>query len=75
MTPSSVIVFGYGELGAAAATALRDAGARVLAIVVPGNRSGSDVDRMVACAAEQRLPLAFNRLDFSSVHAVLAGAG
>ena len=25
--------------------------------------------------AEQRLPLAFNRLDFSSVHAVLAAAG
>jgi methionyl-tRNA formyltransferase len=57
VTASNVIVFGYGELGIAAARALTGAGARVGAIVVPSNRSGEDVDRVAAFAAEQGFPL------------------
>jgi methionyl-tRNA formyltransferase len=57
MTASNVIVFGYGDQGTAAVQALTDAGARIAAIVVPSNRSGEDADRMVACAAERRVPV------------------
>jgi methionyl-tRNA formyltransferase len=56
MSASTVIVFGYGELGIAAADALIDAAAGIAAIVVPSNRRGEDVDRMVAYAAQQGVP-------------------
>ena len=39
MVTPTVVVFGYGELGIAAAQALTDAGARIVALVVPSNRS------------------------------------
>jgi methionyl-tRNA formyltransferase len=56
-SPSSVIVFGYGELGIAAVQTIAEAGARIVAMVLPSNRSGDDVDRMVAFASHQRLPV------------------
>lgn len=52
-----VIVFGYGELGAAAVTALVSAGAQVVAVVAPSNRSGDDVLFMKEFARTQRLPV------------------
>jgi methionyl-tRNA formyltransferase len=57
MPAVNVIVFGYGELGIAAVRAILEAGAGVAAIVVPSNRSGADVDRVAAFAAQQRVPL------------------
>ena len=57
MVTPTVVVFGYGELGIAAAQALTDAGARFVALVVPSNRSGDDVDRIVAFAAKQGFPV------------------
>ncbi|PYR20238.1 MAG: hypothetical protein DMF94_12655 [Acidobacteria bacterium] len=57
MVTPTVVVFGYGELGIAAAQALTDAGARIVALVVPSNRSGDDVDRIVAFAAKQGFPV------------------
>jgi methionyl-tRNA formyltransferase len=44
MDSSRVIVFGYGELGAAAIEVLAGAGADVGALVLPSNRSSPDVD-------------------------------
>lgn len=52
-----VIVFGYGELGAAAVTALVSAGAQVVAVVAPSNRSGDDVLFIKEFARTQRLPV------------------
>ena len=48
-----VIVFGYGALAAAAVAALLSAGAEVIAVVAPSNRSGDDVDfiKDFACTA------------------------
>jgi methionyl-tRNA formyltransferase len=57
MSAPTVIVFGYGELGMAAAETLLDAGARLAAIVVPSNRSGDDVDRMAAFAVQRAVPV------------------
>jgi methionyl-tRNA formyltransferase len=53
MSDASVIVFGYGELGAAALEALSGAGARALALVLPSNRAGADVELARACARER----------------------
>lgn len=57
LSASNVIVFGYGELGITAAQALGSAGARIAAMVLPSNRSGKDVDRVTAFAAEQQIPI------------------
>ena len=50
---ADVAFFGYGTLAVAGLDALSTAGARVSAVVVPGNRSGDDVD-IVRAAATQR---------------------
>jgi len=54
---STVVVFSYGEMGAAAFAALADAGARVLALVLPSNRVGHDVEIARAAAREAGLPV------------------
>jgi methionyl-tRNA formyltransferase len=53
---STAIVFSYGDLGTAALAALREAGARVLALVLPSNRTGHDVEIARAAAREAGLP-------------------
>ncbi len=57
LKPSTVIVFGYGELGIAALQALDDAGARVAAVVTPSNRSGEDVNRIAEFALGREMPI------------------
>jgi methionyl-tRNA formyltransferase len=52
-----VVVFGYGELGAAAVDAARAAGARVAALVLPSNRDGPDVELARGHARLRRLPV------------------
>ena len=52
-----VVVFGYGALAAAAVTALVSAGAHVIAVVAPSNRSGDDVDFIKEFARTQGLPV------------------
>lgn len=52
-----VVFFGYGELGAVGVDALVALGARLAAVVVPGNRRGPDVERMHQVAALQRTGL------------------
>lgn len=54
---STVIVFSYGDMGAAAFAALAEAGARVLALVLPSNRAGHDVEIARAAAREAGLPV------------------
>lgn len=57
MNSGRVVVFGYGELGSAAVTALGSAGAQIVAVVVPSNRSGDDVVFMTNFARNQGLPV------------------
>lgn len=54
---STAIVFSYGDMGAAAFSALGDAGAQVLALVLPSNRVGHDVEIARAAAREAGLPI------------------
>jgi methionyl-tRNA formyltransferase len=55
--PGGVVFFGYGELGAAGVDALVARGAKLAAVVVPGNRHGPDVERMHQVAARERTAL------------------
>ncbi len=50
MAQPSVVFFGYGPLGRAGLDTVVRAGARVAAAVVPGNRTGPDVDVVRALA-------------------------
>lgn len=52
-----VVVFGYGTLAAAAVTALGSAGAHVIAVVAPSNRSGDDVDFIKQFARTAGIPV------------------
>lgn len=52
-----VVVFGYGTLAAAAVTALGLAGAHVIAVVAPSNRSGDDVDFIKQFARTAGIPV------------------
>jgi len=54
---STAIVFSYGEAGTAAFAALAAAGAEVLALVLPSNRVGHDVEIARAAAREAGLPI------------------
>jgi len=56
MSMSTAIVFTYGDMGPAAFAALQQAGARVLALVLPSNRVGLDVEIARAAAREAGLP-------------------
>jgi methionyl-tRNA formyltransferase len=51
------LIFGYGELGVTAAETLIDAGAEVVGLVAPSNRTGPDVDLVRSFAAQQGLPV------------------
>jgi len=53
---STAIVFSYGDMASAAFAALADAGAQVLALVLPSNRVGRDVEIARAAAREVGLP-------------------
>src|SRR5499427_3439779 len=53
---STAILFTYGDMGPAAFAALQGAGARVLALVLPSNRVGHDVEIARAAAREAGLP-------------------
>lgn len=53
MSQARVIVFGYGELALAALDTLAGLGVTPIAVVVPGNRTGADVD-LVSAAARSR---------------------
>ncbi|HYY56362.1 MAG TPA: methionyl-tRNA formyltransferase [Pyrinomonadaceae bacterium] len=57
MSNTRVIVFGYGELGAASIEALIAVGAQVVGAVVPSNRTGPDVDIVRFLAAHKSIPL------------------
>jgi methionyl-tRNA formyltransferase len=57
MTRPRVAVFGYGSLALAGLETLEHLGVTPAAIVVPGNRVGSDVDVMTARAAAAGWPL------------------
>lgn len=57
MVPLRVIVFGYGELALAAIDTLTGLGVVPLAVVVPGNRTGSDVELVSAEARRRGLPV------------------
>ncbi len=54
---STAIVFSYGDMGTAAFAALAEAGAQVLALVLPSNRVGPDVEIARAAAREAGLPV------------------
>lgn len=54
---STVVVFSYGDMGTAAFAALAEAGARVLALVLPTNRVGHDVEVARVAAREAGLPV------------------
>jgi methionyl-tRNA formyltransferase len=54
---TTTIFFGYGAHGIAGIDVLVDAGATIAAVVVPGNRSGADVDMVMARAAECGVPV------------------
>jgi len=54
---STAIVFSYGDMGTAAFAALAEAGAQVLALVLPSNRVGHDVEIARAAAREAGLPI------------------
>lgn len=51
------MVFGYGDLGAAAVETLAAAEARIIGLVVPSNRIGRDIDTVRACAATRGIPV------------------
>src|SRR5215470_16449572 len=53
---STAILFTYGDMGPAAFAALQGAGARVLALVLPSNRVGHDVEIARAAARTAGLP-------------------
>jgi methionyl-tRNA formyltransferase len=55
--PTRVVVFGYGPLALAALDVLARLGVTPIAIVIPGNRQGPDVDLVVERARWQSLPL------------------
>ncbi len=55
--PPRLIVFGYGPLGLAALDAFESLGVIPIAVVVPGNRLGADVDMVSARARERSLPV------------------
>ena len=55
MNSARVIVFGYGELGAACVETLKEAGAEVVALVLPSNRTGPDVDLLRTYAEDHGL--------------------
>jgi methionyl-tRNA formyltransferase len=52
-----VVVFGYGELGLAAIDTLARVSVTPVAVVVPGNRTGADVDLVVAHVQAKGWPL------------------
>ena len=53
---STAIVFSYGDMGTAAFAALGEAGAQVLALVLPSNRVGHDVEIARTAARAAGLP-------------------
>ncbi len=53
---STAVVFSYGEMAATAVNALAAAGARLLALVLPSNRIGPDVEMARAAARAAGLP-------------------
>ena len=57
MQDARVVVFGYGRPALAALSTLDDLGVQPAAVVVPGNRSGSDVEIVSGTAAARGLPL------------------
>lgn len=54
---STAIVFSYGDMGTAALAALGEAGAQVLAVVLPSNRVGHDVEIARSAARAAGLPV------------------
>ena len=54
---STAIVFSYGDMGPAAFAALAEAGAQVLALVLPSNRVGHDVEIARTAARAAGLPV------------------
>ena len=57
MSASRVVVFGFGRLALAALDTLERLGVTPVAVVVPGIRSGADVDMVAARAREKSLTL------------------
>ena len=57
MAQARVIVFGYGELALAALELLASLGVTPVAVVIPGNRSGNDVDMVAAYTRAKSLRL------------------
>lgn len=57
MARPRVVVFGYGSLALAGLAVLEQLGTDVAAVVIPGNRSGADVDMVRAHTAERGWPL------------------
>ncbi len=55
--PGGVAYFGYGELGVAGLRTLISLGARVVAVMIPGNRSGPGVDKVREAAGQYAVPL------------------
>jgi len=53
---STAIVFSYGDMGSAVLATLAEAGARTLALVLPANRVGNDVEIARAAARDAGLP-------------------
>ena len=54
---SRLVLFGYGQLALAALDTFAGIGVTPVAVVVPGNRQGADVDMVAARARERSLPL------------------
>lgn len=57
MLPARVVVFGYGRLALAALDTFERLGVTPVAVVVPGNRQGPDVDMVAARAGGKSWPL------------------
>src|SRR5262249_20788120 len=57
MLPTRVAFFGYGELALAGLDVLAQLGVSPVAIVVPGNRQGPDVEMVAARAKADQRPL------------------
>ena len=53
---STAVVFSYGDMGSAVLDTLAEAGARILALVLPANRVGPDVEIARAAARAAGLP-------------------
>jgi len=53
---STAVVFSYGDMGSAVLATLAEAGARILALVLPANRVGPDVEIARAAARAAGLP-------------------